>query len=102
MLINNSGIHYGLEIHVKKVYNECMKEHEQVSIIIDKKEHKSPNPTTGAALYVLGSIDPSKYDLFLEVHGKGDDQPIANDGKSIELKNGDHLYSAQKNLNPGS
>ena len=79
-----------------------MKEQKEVTIIIDKKEKKSPNPTTGAALYILGSIDASKYDLFLEVHGKGDDQLIPNDAKPIEIKDGDHFYSAQKNLNPGS
>ena len=76
-------------------------EHSEVSIHIDKKEYKSPNPTTGAALYKLGSINTEKYDLFLEVPGRGDDKLIANDDTQLELKNGEHFYSAQKNLNPG-
>lgn len=79
-----------------------MEKHTEVSIIIDKNEHKSPNPTTGAALYILGSVNTDKYDLFREVHGKGDDELIPNGSKEVELKNGDHFYSAQKNLNPGA
>lgn len=72
-----------------------------VSIIIDKKEHKSPNPTTGAALYALGHV-AAGYDLWRETHGKGDDERIPNDSTPVELKNGDHFYSAQSSLNPGS
>lgn len=79
-----------------------MKEKEEVTIRIDKKEYKSPNPTTGVALYVLGSVDPSKYDLYLETHEHGDDPLIPNDNNPIEIKNGSHFYTAQKNLNPGS
>ena len=76
--------------------------HEEVTIHIDKGTYKSPNPTTGAALYKLGSVDVSQYDLFLEVHGHGDDKPIPNDNSEITLKNGDHFYTVQKNLNPGT
>ena len=73
-----------------------------VEIFIDNKKFTSPNPTTGAALYALGGVDPNTYDLYLEVHGKGDDQLIRNDGAPVELKNGDHLFTVQKKLNPGS
>lgn len=76
--------------------------HEEVTIHIDKAEKKSPNPTTGAALYLLGTVDASQYDLFLEVHGHGDDEFIPNDNTEITLKNGDHFYTVQKNLNPGT
>ena len=75
-------------------------QHEQVSIIIDKKEYKSPNPTTGNALYVLGGVN-ANHDLFQEVPGRGDDKLIANSPAPIELKNGEHFYTAQKTLNPG-
>ena len=81
--------------------NETSKKHDEVTIHIDSKTYKSPNPTTGAALYIMGSIDASQYDLFLEVHGHGDDILIPNDSNEITLKNGNHYYSAQKNLNPG-
>ena len=75
--------------------------HETVSIIIDKKHQVSPNPTTGHALYVLGGVQAG-FDLFLEVQGKGDDRLIPNDESVIDLKNGEHFYSTQQVLNPGS
>ena len=82
--------------------NDKMNKDEEVTIHIDSKVYKSPNPTTGSALYKLGSIDALQYDLFLEVHDHGDDILIPNDDKEIILKNGQHYYSAQKNLNPGA
>lgn len=75
--------------------------HIQVHIFIDKAQRVSPNPTTGAALYALGSIG-ADYDLFREVRGKGDDELIASDATSVTLKDGDHFYSVQKTLNPGA
>jgi hypothetical protein len=76
-------------------------DHGLVSIHIDNKEVKSPNPTTGAALYNLGGIDPTQYDLFRETH-QGDDEPILNNTTPVKLKDGDHFFSAQKKLNPGA
>lgn len=75
--------------------------HNEVTIHIDKKTLKSPNPTTGAALYVLGSV-PTGYDLFEEVPGPGDDTLIKNDDTSYDLKNGSHFYTAKQSLNPGN
>lgn len=75
--------------------------HDEVHIIIDKKEKVSPNPTTGVALYILGAV-ATGYDLFREVHGKGDDQFILNDSTEETLKPGDHFYTAQSTLNPGT
>jgi len=72
-----------------------------VKIHIDKELYESPDPTIGAALYVLGNVNASTYDLWKTVPGKEDDELIPNDTTSIDLKNGDHFYSAQKNLNPG-
>lgn len=73
----------------------------EITIHIDKKQYKSPSPTTGAALYTLGLV-AAGYDLWREVHGKGDDEMIANDATQVVLKNGDHFYSAQSSLNPGA
>lgn len=73
----------------------------EITIHIDKKQYKSPSPTTGAALYALGHV-LSGYDLWREVHGKGDDELIANNAAPVVLKNGDHFYSAQSSLNPGA
>jgi hypothetical protein len=75
-------------------------DHNLVSIHIDNKEKKSPNPTTGAALYVVGEVDPNTYDLFREVH-KGDDEHILSNTTPVQLKDGDHFFSVQKKLNPG-
>lgn len=77
-------------------------EHSHVEIFIDKKKHESPNPTTGSALYLLGGVDPNTYDLYQEVPGKGDDELIRNDHSAVALKNGEHFFTVQKKLNPGS
>ena len=74
--------------------------HHEVTILIDKKEHKSPNPTTGTALYILGHVKPD-HDLWLEVSGPGDDTIIKNAGEVIKLKECERFYTAQKTLNPG-
>jgi hypothetical protein len=72
----------------------------EVTIHIDKKTLKSPSPSSCIALYLLGQI-AGGYDLWREVHGKGDDERIPNDSTAIVLNNGDHFYSAQSSLNPG-
>jgi len=79
-----------------------MAHNNEVAISIDKKPFKSPSPTTGAALYVLGSVDANVYDLYREVHGHGDDEQIESGGQAVELKNGDHFFSIKKKLNPGA
>lgn len=73
----------------------------EVTIHIDKKEYKTETPTTGAALYQLGGIG-ADYNLFEEVPGQGDDKLIPNDTTPIDLKDGEHFYSAQKKLKPGA
>ena len=75
--------------------------YKEVTIHIDKKEKKSPNPTTGAALYLLGDV-PAGYDLFEEIHGAGDDKLIVNDNKEIELKKHLRFYTSKQSLNPGN
>jgi len=74
--------------------------HSEVNITLDGKHKKSPNPTTGAALYLLGEVK-SGYDLFRETHGQGDDELIRNDATQYALHDGDKFYSAQQTLNPG-
>ncbi len=76
-------------------------DNKQVAIHIDKKQVKSPGSTTGAALYTLGGVNPDEYDLFRETHSHGDDEQISNNAIPVELKNGDHLFSIKKKLNPG-
>lgn len=73
----------------------------EVPIHIDRKPFKLESPATGVALYEAGSV-PQGYDLFREVHGPGDDEPIVRDASPVVLHPGDHFYSAQSTLNPGA
>ena len=75
------------------------KEHE-VRIHIDRKPFPSPSVTTHAALYQLGQV-AAGYELFLEVQGDKEDEPIPNNQTVIHLKEDQHFYSAQVTLNPG-
>lgn len=76
--------------------------HNESPIKIDKTNLKTPTPTTGVALYKLGSVDGTSYDLWLEVPGPGEDQFISNDNSSIDVKPGSHFYTVKKKLNPGN
>lgn len=76
-------------------------QHTTVNIIIDTKHHTTPNPTTGHALYMLGTV-PAGFDLYREVPGKGDDELIPNDAASIALKEGENFFSSKQSLNPGN
>ena len=86
----------------KHGHDEHGHHHHTVIITIGREEHKSPNPTTGEALYKLGNVDPQVYDLFREVHGKGDDELINNNNEVVRLKEGECFFTVQKNLNPGA
>ncbi len=74
--------------------NSEVKHHQVVRIHIDKQVYESPNPTTGAALYLLAHI-PEGLWLFKEGHGHDEDTPIPNDGTAVELKNGDHFRTGK-------
>ena len=73
----------------------------EIPIIIDKKQHKTVSPTSGASLYLLGVINTG-YDLFRETAGQGDDLFVPNDATTLDIHPGDHFYSAQSSLNPGA
>jgi hypothetical protein len=49
---------------------------------------------------VLGKVEAG-YELFKEVRGDHEDDPIPNDAVTIHLKEDEHFYSAQVTLNPG-
>jgi hypothetical protein len=75
------------------------KEH-GIEIHIDNKGYKAPkNPMTGIELKQLGGI-AGGYDLWQKIPGK--DDKLIKEGDSVQLKNGDHFYSAPSSLNPGS
>jgi hypothetical protein len=75
--------------------------HHTVKIYIDRVEKSSPNPTTGVALYALGSVSDT-YVLFREVQGHRDDELVPKTEAPIHLREWEHFYSAQAKLNPGS
>jgi len=68
-----------------------MSEHE-VRIHINRQAYKSPDPTTGGALYVFGKIGAHR-ELFCEVGGDHEDELVPNDATPVRLKKGEHFYS---------
>jgi hypothetical protein len=67
-------------------------EKREVRIHIDEKMYKSPNPTTGEALYRLGHVQPG-YDVFREVKGDKEDPVVENDAEPIHLREDEHFHS---------
>jgi Multiubiquitin len=83
-----------------------MKEHETTAIVtaehdrevrihIDRNPFESPNPTTGKALYALGNI-PAGFQLYREVRGDEEDEPIHNDEEQEHLRPDEHFYSQER------
>lgn len=64
----------------------------KVRVHIDQHKYESPNPTTGAALYVLGNVAPG-LELYREVTGNREDQPVENGSEVIHLKEDEHFHS---------
>jgi len=64
----------------------------QVEIFIDQSRHHSPNPTTGDVLYKLGRVAPG-LELYREVRGDREDQPITNGPETIHLKEFEHFHT---------
>jgi hypothetical protein len=67
----------------------------ETRIHIDEERHFSPNPTAGAALYVLGKVRDG-YELFKEVEGDREDPPVPNDDTLIHLREDEHFHSAER------
>jgi hypothetical protein len=63
-----------------------------VRIHIDRQPFESPDPTNGAALYALGKLGAHR-ELFREVGGDCEDEPVPNDATAIQLKKDEHFYS---------
>lgn len=68
--------------------------HHHVRIHINREPHEAPNPTTGEALYLLGNVS-AKQQLYREVQGDEEDEPIENDNATVHLKEDEHFYSAE-------
>lgn len=65
-----------------------------VRIHIDQKPYESPNPTMGAALYVLGHVKPGMR-LYREVKGDHEDPTIDDGPEPIHLKQDEHFHSGE-------
>jgi len=66
----------------------------EVKIFIDQNSYRSPNPTTGAALYVLGNVQPGM-ELFREVTGDREDSEVDNGPESVPLERDEHFHSGK-------
>jgi hypothetical protein len=64
----------------------------EVRIHIDQHQYESPNPTTGAALYVLGKV-AAGLELYREVTGNREDTPMENGPETVHLKEDEHFHS---------
>lgn len=64
----------------------------EVRVHIDREPYKSPNPTTGEALYHLGHVAGHR-ELFREVGGDREDELVLRDATVVHLKEDEHFYS---------
>jgi hypothetical protein len=64
----------------------------EIPIRINSESLKSPNPTTGQALYELAELGEDR-DLFRETHGDRKDGLIRRDLTEIHLRENEHFYS---------
>ena len=71
--------------------------HRLVRIHINREPYQSPSTTTGAALYSLAGIEHHQ-ELFREVDGDEEDQPIASDATELKLDQDEHFYSKKEFL----
>lgn len=69
--------------------------HEQVRIHINRNPYQSPNPTTAITLYELGRV-PEHQELFREVSGNIEDQPIPRNRDAVHLTPDEHFYSERE------
>jgi hypothetical protein len=63
-------------------------------IHIDEHPYDSPNPTTGAALYLLGKVE-RELELFREVTGDREDPDVSNGQEIVHLKQNEHFHSGK-------
>ena len=71
---------------------EEMETRPHVRIHIDQKPYKSPNPTTGEALYVLGQVE-AVLELYREVKGERQEPPLEDSAESVRLNDDEHFHS---------
>jgi hypothetical protein len=68
--------------------------HGIVRVHIDQTRYDSPNPTTGSSLYALAGIRKDRQ-LFREVDGNREDEPVGLTGHAIQLRQDEHFHSSE-------
>ena len=71
-----------------------MSEKHEVRIHIDEKAYHSPNPTDGEASYALCHVKPG-LELFREVTGDREDQPVLRNKEHVLLTEDEHFHSGK-------
>ena len=69
--------------------------HSDVRIHIDQKPYRSPDRTTGEALYKLGGV-PGHHELYREVTGNQEDVAIPDSGETVILAEDEHLHTGPR------
>ncbi len=69
----------------------------EVRIHIDQEPYRSQNPTMGEALYKLANV-PASHELYREVGGDREDEPIQNNGERVHLTEDEHLHSGPREI----
>lgn len=82
------------ELKEKIVMPTEIDDRHEVRIHIDQHPCVSPDPTTGAALYVLGKVEQS-LELFREVTGDREDPEVPNGPEIIHLRPDEHFHSGK-------
>lgn len=67
----------------------------EVRIHIDRKPFVSPRSTTAAQVYALAGI-PQHHELFREVGGDREDEPVSRDAGAIQLHEDEHFYTEKE------
>ena len=70
------------------------KANHEVRVHINREPYHSTNPTTGEALYVLGSI-PKNEKLYRETDGDKEDEAVSRDAAHVHLTEDAHFYSEE-------
>jgi hypothetical protein len=65
-----------------------------VRIHIDEHLYHSANPTDGDALYALGHVKPG-LELYREVAGDREDQPVPRNKEHVHLAEDEHFHSGE-------
>ncbi len=73
----------------------CLPKVREIRVHIDQTPFQSPSSTTGIALYQLGNV-AAGHQLYREVRGNEEDEPIFRDEELFHLEEDAHFHSSDK------